>query len=161
VDWAQSYLTLAKAWTACEHGDHMLWLAAKLCGKHGSAAHRRVVLAACACARISLPIYAKRYPNDQRPLVAIERTERWARRERGTTLDDVKTAASSASFAASSASFAAYASAYAAYAASASAYASAYAADAAVRQVTSKQCADLVRQYIPCPRTLTPPKRRS
>lgn len=93
VEWARTQPSLAVAWKACRRADWMLWLAARCSGKHGSAAHRRVVLAACACARTGL----SRLPADEnRPRLAIETAERWARRKRGVTLAMVRDAADAA-----------------------------------------------------------------
>ena len=89
-EWAKGYPDLASAWAACPRADWMLWLAAKAIGKPGSDAHRRLVLAACACARYALPHVR---PGEDRPLAAIEIAERWARREKGVTIEQVHTAA--------------------------------------------------------------------
>jgi hypothetical protein len=125
VEWSKGK-TLAEAWTQCERADWMLWLAAKRMPR------KRVVLAACACARTAL----KRIPvGEERPAKAIETAERWARGE--ATITEVR-----AAYAAAAAAYAAYAAAAdaayaaadaadAAYAAADAAYAYAYAADAA------------------------------
>ena len=150
VEWARQYPELSTAWTACERGDWMLWLAGKCAGSSRTTSRRRVVLAACACARLALPCWERRYPDDRRPHIAIETAERWARRESGMTLEMVRAAAAAAVAAAASAAAAAYAAA--ADAAAAAAYAdAAYAADAAERTATLRQCADLVRQHYPEP----------
>jgi hypothetical protein len=113
VEWAEPYSTLADAWEKCERGDWMLWLAgkarAKLCTR------QQLVLAACECARLALGHVPA---GEDRPRVAIETAERWARGE--ATLAEVRKAA-----AAAYATYAAYA------AAAANAAAAAYAADAA------------------------------
>ena len=156
-EWAKGYPDLAAAWAVCPRADWMLWLAARGIGKPGSAAHRRLVLAACACARHALP---RVKPGEARPLAAIEIAERWARREKGVTIDQVRTA-SAASAAASDASDAASDAASAASAAAAAsdaayAAAAAYAASAAAgwrqqRDKTLAELADLVRTHYPEP----------
>ena len=138
VRWAAKYDSFEAAWAECERGDWMLWLAAKapLCSRQD------LVLAACACARLSLK-YVK--AGEKRPRVAIETAEAWARGD--ATLDRVRVAAYASSYAssyASAASSAAYAAAYAAYAA---AHASS-ASSAAARTSTLKQCADIVRAIV-------------
>jgi hypothetical protein len=107
----------------------MLWLAAKanLCSR------QELVLAACECARLSLD---KVTPGDDRPRIAIETAEKWARGE--ATLEQVRSAAYAAYAAADAADAAADAAAYAA------ADADAYAAYAAISR--SKECADIVRR---------------
>jgi len=129
VEWAQNYETFPAAWKACKRGDWMLWLAAR------SGVDRKVlVLAACACARTALKYVAK---GEERPRVAIETAERWARGE--VTIAEVIAAAYAAYSAyttyavyAAYAADAVYAAAYAAYAADAdAAYAAAYATYAA------------------------------
>lgn len=76
IKWAHGYGSLSAAWAACERADWMLWLASHVWGKRGSRAHRRTVLAACACARMALHCVSN---GEDRPLGAIETVERWAR----------------------------------------------------------------------------------
>jgi hypothetical protein len=169
IDLVRKHATPEEWWATSDRGDHMLWLA-------GCAEVRRqdVVLAACACARLALP-YVR--AGDERPSVAIETAERWARGEPGVTLADVRAAAYAAAsaadaadaYAADAAAASAYAAAaadaaaaYAAASAAATAYAAAYAADAAdayaadaadaaayARTRALRECADLVRERIP------------
>jgi hypothetical protein len=163
VVWARTQPDLPTAWAACERGDWLLWLAGRTCGERGSAAHRRLVLAACACARLALPIWEAQYPDDTRPRVAIETAEAWARSDEGVTPGDVRDAAFAAVDAAAAAAYAAAAyaaSVAAADAAAAAAYAASVAdaaaadADAAAADCRAvlRQCADAVRAIIPCPR---------
>jgi hypothetical protein len=153
--WCKGFRSVKAAWLACERGDWMLWILGRLSGDPDSDSRKAVVLAACACARLALPHWHKRHPDDKRPLTAIETTERWARGEPGVTLDDVRAArtavASAAASAAAAAASVASAAAAAAYAASAAAsVVAAYAADAdAARFVTLKQCAEIVRKHFP------------
>ena len=147
LEWAEDYDNLQDAWDKCERGDWMLWLLGKQAGIPESDSRKKLVLAACQCARLTLP-YVKE--GEGRPLKAIETAEAWAHSEGGVTLIDVRDAAYSA-YAAAYAAYSAYAAAYAAYAAY-SAYATAYAATAAAyaaddRTITLKQCADIVRGY--------------
>jgi hypothetical protein len=148
--WATGRTVSEDSWLACERGDWLIWIAARL-----GVDRRLVVLAACDCARLALP----RIPVDEaRPRLAIETAERWARGE--ATIEEVRAAASAAdayatyatyaacaAYAASAASAVASAAsaadAYATYAAHAASAAS-YAAYAALRT-----CADLVRARIP------------
>ena len=111
---------ITAAWAECERADWMLWLAGRV------VARPLVVLAACACARTAL-----RYvlAGEDRPRVAIETAERWARGE--ATIAEVRSAYADAAYAAADAcaAAAAYAAAYAATYAAAAAYAAtAYAA---------------------------------
>ncbi len=132
VQWAAKFPDAQAAWDACERGDWMLWLLGKMSGPPGSDSRKAVVLAACECARLALPQYEIRYPDDKRPRIAIETAESHA--AGGATLAEVKKDAAYA------------AAAYAAYAAAA-AYA-AYAAYAA-RSKRLSECADIVRKHFP------------
>ena len=146
VEWAQTQPSFAAAWADCERGDWMLWLAGRV-----SVDRKLIVLAACACARLTLNQVSK---GEDRPRIAIETAERWAK---GTaTIEDVIAAQQGACAASSAAAYAAASSA-AAYAATtatatATAYAAAYAATAAAayaaRKNTLKKCAVLVRETI-------------
>ena len=156
IEWAGTYSSLQDAWDACERADWLLWYAARR-----GADRKAIVLAACACARTALPHIP---PGEDRPRIAIETTEAWARGD--ATLADVRAAANAAAYAAAYAD----AAAYAAYAANAAAYAAAYAdayaaaaaayaADATAHAATAAatyaaahrtMCA-LVRSLIPCP----------
>ena len=135
VAWARGYHDLYAAWAASERGDWMLWLAGKLSGPPESASRKRLVLAACECARLAL---AHVRAGEDRPRIAIETAERWARGEAGVTLANVRAAAADA---------------YAAAAAdAAAAAAAAYAAAAwAARTSTHAACADIVRSLVACP----------
>ena len=118
-EWAASYSSPEEAWAACPRGDWMLWLL----GKIPSTRRQDLVLAACACARLALPYVT---PGEDRPRVAIETAEAWARGAVG--LDAVRVAvydadAACAAAAADAACAAACAACAAAYAACAAAYA--------------------------------------
>jgi len=136
---------ITAAWAECERADWMLWLADRVM------ARKPVVLAACACARTALQYVPA---GEDRPRVAIETTEAWARGE--VTIAEVRTADAYAAAYAAAYAYAAYA-AYAAAAAYAyaAAYVAAYAAaaaaayaDATARKVALAQMADLVRGII-------------
>ena len=156
MEYARSYRTMREAWDKCERGDWMLWLLGRLAGPPESKSRKKLVLAACACARLSLDHIPA---GEQRPLAAIEMAEAWARGQDGVSLDDVRRAADSAYAYAASAASAASASASAAAAADAaaadaadaasasdSAYASAY---GYARKKTLLQCAEIVRSMYP------------
>ena len=149
VKWSKKYRSAKSAWANCERGDWLLWLAGKKAGPVGDEKRKKLVLAACGCARIALPIWQKRYPDDKRVEVCLDTAERWARNE--ATLEALQVArinCSSAAYAAYADAHAASAAAYAAasaayadadadaayaasYAAASAAYAAAYAASAA------------------------------
>jgi len=175
VEWAKKYRTGNAAWKACKRGDWMLWYCGKNAGPVGDERRKLLVLAACECARLALPIWQNRYPDDNRVEVCLDTAEKWARGE--ATIEALQVsrrncyasyaAAFSAAYAsadasayasadasadaAASASSAADASAYAAasYAAAAAAYA-AYASD---RSKVLTQCSDIVRKHYPNPPT--------
>jgi len=125
ICWVEECSSWAEAWTTCGRADWMLWVLVRICGKSGSDAHRRLVLAACRCARISLGLVR---PGELRPLAAIEIAERWARRQPDVTLDMVRMAAAAADAAADAAT------------------------DARIKAL--KQCADIVREFFPEPPVL-------
>ena len=138
VDWARGYDSLDSAWSACERGDWMLWLAERF-----GADNKTLVLAACDCARLALP-----YTSDPRVLACIETTERWARGE--ATLEELSAARAAASAAAWAASDAARA------AERAAAWATSDAARAAAWAAAPSKCADVARKHFPAP----PEKKR-
>jgi hypothetical protein len=153
VEWSKQFgMSAKRAWIACERGDHMLWLCGKLSGPPESDGRKKLVLCCCECARLSLPIYEARYPNDGRVRKCLDTAERWARGE--ATIEELREAraAAYAAYAADAAD--AYLAADAAAAYAAAAYAAySYAANAAnaANASTLKQCADIVRKHYPMP----------
>ena len=148
VVWAKGYPTFQEAWDACKRADWMFWWAGRVSGHRESAARKQFVLCACACARTVLH-HVK--AGEDRPRIAIETAERWARDEGGVTLADVRkaeAASSAAAVYASSAAAAVAAYASAVYAASAAAAA---AAAACARRRHLSTLADLVRTFYPEP----------
>jgi hypothetical protein len=121
-EWLSKYTSPAKAWGECKRGDWMLWLLGKLSGEPESDSRKKLVLACCDCARLSL-----KYTKDPRVLTCIETAENWVNGK--ATLEELQAARTAAAYAA----YAAYAAA-AAYAADAAA--DAYAADAAADAAT-------------------------
>ena len=137
VDWvkASKCRSLETAWKKCERGDWMLWYAGKKAGPVGDEKRNTLVLAACACARLALPTFEKRHPNDTRMRDCLDTAEKWARNE--ATLEALQVSRRNL-----------WAAAYAfAYDASEAAFA--YAADDAARSKALKECADIVRKFYP------------
>ena len=93
MEWAEQFGSLSEAWSKCERGDWMLWLLGRKAGPPKSESRKKLVLAACQCARLALP-YVKK--GEARPLKAIEMSEAWARGETGITLKMVRHAAAAA-----------------------------------------------------------------
>src|SRR3954470_21170919 len=58
--------SLQAAWDACQRGDWMLWWAGKKSGEPESDKRKKLVLAACECAREVLPMFESRRPDDKR-----------------------------------------------------------------------------------------------
>jgi hypothetical protein len=144
LEWLKAQPSMSAAWKNCERGDWMLWLLGKLAGPPESASRKKLVLAACACARLSLKYVAE---GEESPRLAIETAENWARGE-GATLEGVLAAAAAAyTAAASAAAAAAYNAAAAAY--NAAVYASSAYASSAARKKTLLRCADIVRGMYP------------
>lgn len=177
VEWCRRQPDLATAWQVCERGDWMLWLVGRLAGPRGHVSRIPVVLAACDCAVLALPVWERRHPRDGRPHEAIRMARLWARGE--ATLEAVQRAtetyyvaeaaytadAANAAYgfdasdaACCAAAEAADAVAYAAYAAYATWAAAVEAgADAAVeaeRRRILRECAEIVRRYYPEPPAL-------
>src|SRR3990167_5971448 len=94
VAWAKTQPDYATAWATCERGDWMLWIAGKYAGPPESEKRNLLVLAACGCARLVLPLFEAKYPDDQRVRACIETAERWARGE--ATLAELREARSAA-----------------------------------------------------------------
>ena len=95
VEAAGKYTTSQELWDDCGRGDWMLWLIART--QHD---RKQLVLATCACLRLSLKYVPA---GENRPRMAIETAEKWARDE-GATLDDIRAAANA--FAAANAAYA-------------------------------------------------------
>jgi len=138
--------TLTEAWSTCERGDWLLWIAARMVGQHGWPTHQQIVLAACTCAETALQYVSK---GEDRPRIAIETARRWAIGE--ATLDEVRADAAAAYAAYADSTYAAYADvAYADAAAVYAAYAdSTYAAYAANSNANSNmELSDIVRREL-------------
>lgn len=82
----------SREWAACRDGAVMLGALGTIAGPPGGDQRRRLVLAACACARLSSQHAGT---GERRTLAAIETAERWARGE-GATLRQVSAAAAAA-----------------------------------------------------------------
>ena len=76
VAWARWHDTLEDAWAACDRGDWMLWLAGRVSGASGSESRRLVARAAAACARLALPEWQAKNPDDTTVEGAILAAER-------------------------------------------------------------------------------------
>jgi len=92
VEWCAAYPTLQRAWDACPDGQWMLWLLGDT-ARRDSARGRKTVLAGGRCARLGLNYLP---PAETRPRKAIETGERWARRDRGVGIRDVRLAIAAA-----------------------------------------------------------------
>jgi len=146
VKWVKGFSDPQTAWNACDRGDWMLWILGKLAGPPMSDSRRPLALAACECARLALPHVAK---GEDRPLVAIELTERWARGDDGVTRNVLSAAAAAADAASADAADAASAAFAADAAADAASAAYAAAAAASARPTALKACAEIVRKHFP------------
>jgi hypothetical protein len=122
---------LQTAWAECERGDWMFWLCGKMEGETDWPNRQQIVIAVCDCAELSLPIFEKKFPKDNRPRLAIETARKWANGI-GTTEDvkKVADAAQDAAYAVNASVYGANAGVDAAYTANAAAD-TAYAASAA------------------------------
>jgi hypothetical protein len=165
IKWAETQPDAKAAWNACENPAWLFWLAPRI-----GATHQQIVLAACACART----VSKYIPEEEeRPLMAIEAAEAWARGE--VSIEAVRIAARAAvdalydaravdaALAASHAAIdaaraAAYVAEAAARAAACAGEAGAYAAEAAARaadaEATRRVMCDKIREIISLPEDL-------
>lgn len=89
VEWAQQFDIPEAAWLACERGDWMLWLLGKLSDPPESNSRKCLVLTACECARLALPYVSA---GEERPRIAIETAEAWARGKPSRMLKQVRAA---------------------------------------------------------------------
>ena len=80
VEWVKvsKCRSLETAWLKCERADWMIWYAGKKAGPVGSESRLKLVLIACECAELVLPIFEKAYPKDDRPRKAIEAARAYA-----------------------------------------------------------------------------------
>lgn len=131
LEWCKSYPTPQAAWDACERGNWMLFLLGRLAGGPRSKSRKKLVLAACKCARLALRFVEQ---GETRPRRAIVIAERWAKGR--ATLAEVMEA-SKAAFAAFAAAEVSAESAFADYAAVESAYA-AHAASYAASEASAE-----------------------
>ena len=157
--WSLQFDDVKTWWESFDGGDWMLWVCGRLGGEPESEARKKLVLAACKCAREALPFVAE---GETRPLKAIETAEGWAKGDENITLEDVRKATIAAadagveyadageyaaSHAASAAVYAADAAAYAEHADGAELSAVSAAGYADAREKILKRCADIVREF--------------
>ena len=121
---------LKTAWAECDRADWMLWYAAR----DKRVKRTTLVRAVCACARTALKYVPA---GEDRPRLAIEAAERWAKRPTEKNKQAADAAYAAYAYAAAAATYAANA------AAANAAYAYAAAAAAALRIM-----ADIVRRFI-------------
>jgi hypothetical protein len=76
INWMISNETFNEAWAKCDKGDWMLFIAAR--ASNAEENHKRIVTAACRCARMVLQYIPD---NDRRPLIAVETIEKWLKDE--------------------------------------------------------------------------------
>ena len=129
--WCEKQKDAVAGWKAMQNPQWMFWILKRV----APLAKGQSVRLACRFARQALPQFVACYPDDKRPLQAIEAAETWLQNPSKET-------------------------AYAARAARAAARA-ADAADAAYAEVGKLQC-DIIREIVPCPfkiKRATEPKK--
>ena len=104
VEWANGK-ELAEAWATCQRVDWMLWLVGKMEDRKGWPTRKQAVLLACLFAEDVLPMFEKKYPDDNRPRRAIEIARLWCAGK--ATLDEIRAAWDAARDAARAAAWAA------------------------------------------------------
>ena len=123
--WASLQPSYAEAWASCERGDWLLWLA----GRSGDVTPQQLVLAAAAVARTVLDLVPE---GEDRPRLAVEAAEAWARGPSEENRRAAGAAATAAAWAARAAEAAEAARAWSAARAAEAAWAAALAALAAL-----------------------------
>jgi hypothetical protein len=118
VEWCRAHATPESAWAACERADWMLWIASRRAGPAHSESRVRIVRVACEIARLVLPIFEVKRPDDDRPRKAIEAAESYCEAPSAERVEALRLTAAAAD-AADAAADAAYAAANAAAAAAA------------------------------------------
>ena len=105
LEWLEAQLFEVEIKGRCVHGyDKTVTRQMRFIRKVDTWNDKTARLFACYCARDTLPIFEKKYPNDNRPRVAIETAERYANGE--ATIEELNAAwdaASAAAWAAASA----------------------------------------------------------
>ena len=157
VEWARGH-KWPNAWQKCERGDWMLWLCGAMQGKEGWPPRQQIVLVACDCVELVLPIFEKKYPDDKRVRECLETTRKWANGE--ATIEDVRKARAAACAAcaaaytadAADAAYTADAVCAAAYAADAACAAAAVCAAAYAHQDMQNKYANFCRQRLTVPK---------
>ncbi len=89
ISWASEQESPQAAWDACERGDWMLWAWGRNCGNSGSESHRKLVLCCVKCEKTGVK-YVKDKEVKKLVKKSLKTTERWAKGEKGVTLEDVK-----------------------------------------------------------------------
>ena len=78
--WCRPFRSERAAWLACSRGDWMLWIAYHRIGfTNKPPAGRALLLARADCAALSLPLYERVYPDDNRPRHCIRTLRAFAR----------------------------------------------------------------------------------
>jgi hypothetical protein len=137
---AGKFRSLEAAWKACDNPRWLLWYADRKAGPVGDPKRKVIVTVACDIARLVLPIWQNKYPDDKRVENCILTTEAWVRGE--ATIEKVLKARRAA---ADSAAYTVDAAAYAAR------DASAYAATSALpaRKRIAEQALTIIRKHYP------------
>src|SRR5260221_1252859 len=91
INWLEEnkFNSLQEAWQVCKRADWMIWLLNKYSGGCNSKLRKKLTLTTCEIARTVLHIFETKYPNDKRPRICLETTEKWASNQDGVTYDDV------------------------------------------------------------------------
>ena len=95
-EFADQFVSLQAAWDACPRGDWLLWLIGKTCGLVGSDERRKLVGVCAEIAREVLPIFANRFPDDDRMQKCIELCERYANGDWSVSLENLRDASDAA-----------------------------------------------------------------
>jgi len=143
VDWVGDK-PLNECWQTCDMPDWMLWLY----GRNNPDKTTCVKIAVFA-ARLVLPIWQEKYPDDKCTQQAIEAAEKWTENPSEENRQAARAAAAAAARAAEAAEAAAMAAAAARAARAAAAAAAAARAARAARDNVNKTIADYVRTLIP------------
>ena len=86
INWLETnkFTSLQEAWQVCKRADWMLWLL----WSNENKDEKKLTLTNCEIARTVLHIFETKHPNDKRPRICLDLTEKWYKSEDNVTYDN-------------------------------------------------------------------------